>query len=67
LISEADGGGFLTRRTWGLSGGEKRLLSVAGAIIAPAALLALDEPTAGLDQARGLAGIIMVIGPGRLI
>jgi energy-coupling factor transporter ATP-binding protein EcfA2 len=55
-----DGGGFLARRTWGLSGGEKRLLSLAGAIIAPAALLALDEPTAGLDPGRraALAGII---------
>ena len=45
------------RKTWSLSGGEKRLVSLAGALIAPTTLLALDEPTAGLDPARraGLA------------
>jgi energy-coupling factor transporter ATP-binding protein EcfA2 len=40
---------FLARRTWSLSGGEKRMLAVLGGLIAPATLLALDEPTGGLD------------------
>jgi energy-coupling factor transporter ATP-binding protein EcfA2 len=44
--------GFLARRTWSLSGGEKRMLAVLGGLIAPATLLALDEPTAGLDPRR---------------
>lgn len=50
-----DAGGFLERRTWTLSGGEKRLLAVVSALIAPASLLALDEPTAGLDGGRQAA------------
>ena len=40
------------RRTWELSAGERRLVLLAGALIAPAGLLALDEPTAGLDPDR---------------
>lgn len=40
------------RRTWSLSTGEKRLLEVVSALIAPACLYALDEPSAGLDPAR---------------
>ena len=52
--------GLLERHTWGLSGGEKRLLSLVGALIAPASLVVLDEPTAGLDPRRrvALAGIV---------
>jgi len=51
---------FLRRRTWSLSGGEKRLLSLAAALIAPTSLLVLDEPTAGLDLRRraSLAAIV---------
>ena len=40
------------RRTWELSAGERRLVLLAGAVIAPAGLLGLDEPTAGLDPDR---------------
>lgn len=43
------------RRTWELSAGERRLVLLVGALIAPAGLLALDEPTAGLDPARRAA------------
>jgi len=48
-------GPFLQRRCWSLAAGEKRLLQAAGALIAPASLVLLDEPTAGLDPARRLA------------
>lgn len=40
------------RRTWSLSTGEKRMLEVVAALIAPACLYVLDEPSAGLDPAR---------------
>ncbi len=59
---------MLSRRTWSLSGGEKRLIGVVGALIAPASLVALDEPTAGLDGPRrlGLANLVReraMVGP----
>jgi energy-coupling factor transporter ATP-binding protein EcfA2 len=43
---------ILARRTWSLAAGEKRLIEVVGALIAPASLVLLDEPTAGLDAVR---------------
>ena len=46
---------LLARRTWTLSTGEKRLVEVIGALIAPSSLVVLDEPTAGLDAARRVA------------
>jgi len=45
----------LSRRTWTLSTGEKRIIEVIAALIAPASLVLLDEPTAGLDERRRAA------------
>ena len=47
-----DPAALLPRRTWSLSGGERRLVQLVGALIAPAGMLCLDEPTAGLDPWR---------------
>jgi energy-coupling factor transporter ATP-binding protein EcfA2 len=51
---------WASRRTWDLSTGEKRMVEVVAALIAPAGLVILDEPTAGLDGARrdGLATLV---------
>jgi energy-coupling factor transporter ATP-binding protein EcfA2 len=46
---------LLGRHTWTLSTGEKRLVEVIGALIAPSSLILLDEPTAGLDAGRRAA------------
>jgi energy-coupling factor transport system ATP-binding protein len=51
---------MLARRTWSLSTGEKRLIEVIGALVAPSSLVLLDEPTAGLDAARRSALAEMV-------
>ena len=47
-----DGDRMFSRKTWTLSAGEKRLVQVIGTLIAPAGLILLDEPTAGLDAQR---------------
>jgi energy-coupling factor transporter ATP-binding protein EcfA2 len=39
-------------RSWSLSSGEKRVVSLVSSLIAPAGAYLLDEPTAGLDPAR---------------
>ena len=43
---------FPDRRTWELSTGEKRLVSIVATMLTPASLFLLDEPTCGLDPAR---------------
>jgi energy-coupling factor transporter ATP-binding protein EcfA2 len=43
---------WMSRRTWELSTGEKRIVETLGALIAPSGLVLLDEPTAGLDPRR---------------
>jgi energy-coupling factor transporter ATP-binding protein EcfA2 len=45
----------LERRCWDLSSGERRLIEVVAGLIAPSRLLALDEPSGGLDPARRAA------------
>ena len=54
------GGDILSRSTWALSSGERRLVQVTSALVTPASAVALDEPTCGLDATRGraLAGIL---------
>lgn len=47
-----DPGALESRRTWSLSVGEKRAVQLVAGLVAPARLLALDEPTAGLDPSR---------------
>lgn len=52
-----DTAAFVRRRCWTLSAGEKRLIGLLGALLAPAPLVLLDEPTAGLDKRlRTVAG-----------
>jgi len=62
-------GGLLERHTWGLSGGEKRQLSLVATLIAPASLYVLDEPTAGLDSGRRLvlAGFVAELSRGAAV
>ena len=43
---------FPDRRTWELSTGEKRMVSLVATLLTPASLLLLDEPTCGLDPLR---------------
>ncbi len=43
---------FSNRRTWELSTGEKRLVSLVATLMTPASVLLLDEPTCGLDLER---------------
>lgn len=51
---------ILGRQTWDLSTGEKRLVELVAALVAPAGILALDEPTGGLDSRKRqvLAGLV---------
>jgi len=43
---------ILGRATWALSAGERRMVQIAAALSTPASVIALDEPTCGLDPFR---------------
>ncbi len=51
---------WLDRSSWSLSSGERRLLAAVGALLAPASLVLLDEPTAGLDP-EGRLGLARLV------
>lgn len=55
-----DARALLSRATWTLSTGEKRLVEVVGALIAPSSLVLLDEPTAGVDEWRRHALALLI-------
>ena len=39
----------MSRSTWSLSVGERRLVQIAAALMTPASRVLIDEPTCGLD------------------
>jgi cobalt/nickel transport system ATP-binding protein len=55
-------GGYEQRITYQLSGGEKRLVSLATVLAMEPELLILDEPTNGLDEETSERIINLLIG-----
>lgn len=60
---------LIDRAPYHLSGGEKRIVAIAGVLAMHPDLLVLDEPTAGLDPAarRRLIGLLQGFTPTRVV